>query len=55
MLELWTNLSGAQQILWGLAIFFTLSFLIQIVFALLGLQEIDDDVTFFTQIGRAHV
>jgi len=48
MLELWTNLSGAQQILWGLAIFFTLSFLIQIVFALLGLQEIDDDVTFFT-------
>jgi len=39
MQEWWLNLTGAQQFLWGLALFFSLLFLFQIIAAFIGFGE----------------
>ena len=43
----WVTLSGAQQAFWGIAIVFSILFLIQFVFSLIGLDadaDMDGDV-----------
>ena len=40
--EWWSNLLGVQQLLWILAIFFTLLFFLQMIAALLGFNDGDD-------------
>jgi len=42
MQEWWISLSGVQQLLWGLAVFFTLLFLLQIMTALFGVSDSSD-------------
>jgi hypothetical protein len=42
MQEWWISLTVVQQLLWGLAIFFTLLFLLQTIAALLGLSDGSD-------------
>lgn len=44
MQELWISLSGVQQLLWGLAVFFTLLFLLQIIAALFGVSDSSDTI-----------
>ncbi|EDN66035.1 conserved hypothetical protein, membrane [Beggiatoa sp. PS] len=44
MQEWWISLIGVQQVLWGLAIFFSLLFLLQIIAAVFGLSD-DSDAT----------
>ena len=39
----WTALSGSQQIFWGISVVFSILFLIQFVFSLIGL-DLDTDV-----------
>ncbi len=41
MQEWWISLSGVPQLLWGLAVFFTLLFLLQIIAALFGVSHSD--------------
>jgi hypothetical protein len=40
----WISLTGEQQVLWGLAVFFTLLFLLQIITAVFGLSDGSDIV-----------
>ncbi|MEM6318376.1 MAG: hypothetical protein AAF960_11945 [Bacteroidota bacterium] len=50
----WAALSGAQQVFWGISIVFSILFLIQFVFSLIGLDadvETDVDVDFDTDGG----
>lgn len=42
MPEWWMSLTGVQQVLWGLAAFFTLLFLLQIIAAIFGLDDGND-------------
>ncbi|MEM1124191.1 MAG: hypothetical protein AAGJ18_27385 [Bacteroidota bacterium] len=48
----WAALSGAQQVFWGISIVFSILFLIQFVFSLIGLDaDVETDVDFDADAG----